>query len=72
MLKVSLLGERTVTDPATGEVRETIDFTPLFPDRRGMAEVMNGIAVAPDSGQLLLTGKFWPTMFQVRLSPPAP
>ena len=59
-------------DPATGEVRETIDFTPLFPDRRGMAEVMNAIAVAPDSGQLLLTGKFWPTMFQVRLSPPAP
>ena len=54
-------------DPATGEVRETIDFAQLFPDRPGTAEVMNGIAVAPDSGQLLLTGKLWPTMFQVRL-----
>jgi glutamine cyclotransferase len=56
-------------DPATGEVRETIDFTQLFPNRPGTAEVMNGIALAPDSGQLLLTGKFWPTMFQVRLRP---
>jgi glutamine cyclotransferase len=55
-------------DPSTGEVRETIDFTELFRDR-GTAEVMNGIAIAPDSGQLLLTGKFWPTMFQVRLLP---
>lgn len=57
-------------DPATGEVRETIDFAQLFPDRPGTAEVMNGIAVAPDSGQLLLTGKLWPTMFQVRLLDP--
>jgi glutamine cyclotransferase len=25
--------------------------------------------LAPDSGQFLLTGKFWPTMFQVRFLP---
>jgi glutamine cyclotransferase len=61
-------------DPATGAVREQIDLAALYPatDRPPRAEVMNGIAVAPD-GQLLLTGKFWPVLFQVRLkSPPAP
>mgnify|MGYP001545569297 CR=1 FL=1 len=56
-------------DPATGEVRETIDFADLYPDRPASAEVMNGIALAPDGKQLLLTGKFWPVMFQVRLQP---
>lgn len=57
-------------DPATGLVRETIDFADLYPDRPASAEVMNGIALAPGGKQLLLTGKLWPTMFQVRLRPP--
>jgi glutaminyl-peptide cyclotransferase len=57
-------------DPATGAVRETIDFADLYPDRPPYAEVMNGIALAPDGKQLLLTGKYWPVMFQVRLRQP--
>ncbi len=54
-------------DPVTGNVRETIDFAGLYPDRPPGAEVMNGIAIAPDRKELLLTGKLWPVMFQVRL-----
>lgn len=54
-------------DPTTGAVRQLIDLADLYPDRPGSAEVMNGIAVAPDSGSLLLTGKLWPVMFEVRL-----
>lgn len=54
-------------DPATGKVRQLIDFSDLYTDRPATAEVMNGIAIAPDSGQLLLTGKLWPVMFEVRL-----
>ena len=54
-------------DPATGEVRELLDFTDLYPKRAAGAEVMNGIALSPDGEQLLLTGKLWPLMFQVRL-----
>jgi glutamine cyclotransferase len=54
-------------DPATGDVRELLDLSDLYVDRSATAEVMNGIAVAPDSGQLLLTGKHWPKMFEVRL-----
>jgi glutaminyl-peptide cyclotransferase len=53
-------------DATTGVVRELLDFTELYRDRSAGAEVMNGIAVTP-TGELLLTGKFWPVMFQVRL-----
>jgi glutamine cyclotransferase len=56
-------------DPASGEVRELLDFADLYPDRAASAEVMNGIALSPDKGQLLLTGKLWPVMFQVRFRP---
>jgi glutamine cyclotransferase len=54
-------------DPATGDVRELLDFSELYPQRAAGAEVMNGIATSPETGQLLLTGKLWPTIFQVRL-----
>lgn len=57
-------------DPATGVVREAIDFADLYPERPASAEVMNGIALAPDGSQLLLTGKLWPVLFQVRLRSP--
>lgn len=56
-------------DPASGDVRETIDFADLYPERPASAGVMNGIALAPDGKQLLLTGKLWPVLFQVRLRP---
>jgi glutamine cyclotransferase len=54
-------------DPKTGLVAQAIDFADLYPDRPASAEVMNGIAIAPDRKQLLLTGKYWPVLFQVRL-----
>lgn len=59
-------------DPATGNVRQLLDFADLYRDRSSTAEVMNGIAVAPDGRQLLLTGKLWPTLFQVRLDSARP
>jgi glutamine cyclotransferase len=33
--------------------------------------VLNGIAVDAESGRLWLTGKRWPTMFEVRVVPAA-
>jgi glutamine cyclotransferase len=53
----------------TGNVKEVLDFAELYPDRPSTAEVMNGIAISPTRGELLLTGKHWPVLFQVRLSP---
>jgi glutamine cyclotransferase len=57
-------------DPSTGVVREAIDFSDLYQNRSPLADVMNGIAIAPDGRQLLLTGKRWPVLFQVLLRHP--
>jgi glutamine cyclotransferase len=55
-------------DPATGRVRGVIDFTGLLPaaERPG-TDVLNGIAYEPASGRLLVTGKWWPRIYEVRL-----
>ncbi len=60
-------------DPATGAVEELLDLNDLYPEdaRAPGALTMNGIAVMPD-GDLLLTGKLWPVLFRIRLSPPRP
>ena len=56
-----------VIDLESGEVTRLLDFAGLYPKRSRGAEVMNGIAIAPGGDELLLTGKFWPIVFQVRL-----
>jgi len=62
-------------DPSTGKVtgwlnmdglRQTmIDNTDSNPDDP-VPDVMNGIAWAEETDRLYVTGKFWPTMFQVK------
>ncbi len=58
-------------DPATGTVKQLLDFATLWPREKRPygTDVMNGIARAPRAGDLLLTGKLWPTMYEVRLTP---
>ncbi|KUI43378.1 glutaminyl-peptide cyclotransferase [Mycobacterium sp. IS-1590] len=57
-------------DPATGRVDTVVDAAGLWPGQGDEREkVLNGIAhVSGD--EYLLTGKFWPTMYRVRLDPP--
>jgi len=60
-------------DPATGAVQEWIDLAGLLPerDRTPNTDVLNGIAFDETSGNLLVTGKRWPTLFALKLrSPP--
>lgn len=56
-----------VIDGADGEVRALIDAAGLLPqeDRAG-ADVLNGIAWLPQRETFLLTGKLWPTLFEVQ------
>jgi glutamine cyclotransferase len=54
-------------DPATGDVTRTYDFEDLYPDRPPEVDVLNGISGSPVPGELLLTGKYWPTIYRVRL-----
>lgn len=56
-------------DPATGRVVRWYDLAPLRPrEQRGDTEdVLNGIAVDKQRGELYVTGKLWPVMFRIRL-----
>jgi glutamine cyclotransferase len=57
-------------DPASGRVRYWVDLSGLLPPalRPGDEEaVLNGIAYGGHSGRLLVTGKYWPRLFEIRL-----
>ena len=56
-------------DPASGLVRGVIDFTGLLSplDRRRDTDVLNGIAYDASADRLFVTGKRWPSIFEVRL-----
>ena len=53
-------------DPETGRVLTRIDARGLLtPDESDGVDVLNGIAFVPDTARFLLTGKYWPTLFEV-------
>lgn len=56
-------------DPETGAVERWIDLSGLLPSNRRTArtDVLNGIATADSTGHLLVTGKLWPSVFEIRL-----
>jgi glutamine cyclotransferase len=57
-------------DPDTGDVVAWIDLTRLLPARDvipGHTDVLNGIAYDPIAGRLFVTGKQWPTLFEIRI-----
>jgi glutamine cyclotransferase len=59
-------------DPSSGEVLREIDFTPLYIDARPSESdaVLNGIAYDSETDRLFVTGKLWPTMYEIRLKTP--
>jgi glutaminyl-peptide cyclotransferase len=66
-------------DPATGHVVGMIDLRGILPSAQfvpGQTDVLNGIAYDARRDRLFVTGKDWPTLFQIRLrrrvaTPPA-
>lgn len=57
-------------DPATGRVTAVVDASGLLdPARRAGTDVLNGIAWL-GGDEYLLTGKYWPVTFRVRLASP--
>lgn len=56
--------------PASGEVEGWIDLSGLNPDPSSLTGeyVLNGIAWAEETGHLLVTGKCWPHIYEIRLS----
>lgn len=59
-------------DPGTGEVTAMIDAEPLWnaltDDERRRADVLNGIAQIPGTDRFLVTGKLWPTVYEVEFT----
>jgi glutamine cyclotransferase len=56
-------------DPATGRVKGWIDLRGLLPPReRAKVDVLNGIAYDAAGDRLFVTGKWWPRVFEIRLS----
>ena len=54
-------------DPASGLIVGWINFAGLLPTGTN-ADVLNGIAYDDATGHLLVTGKLWPYLFEVRLT----
>ncbi|MGB5810916.1 MAG: glutaminyl-peptide cyclotransferase [Polyangiales bacterium] len=57
-------------DPTDGRVTGVIDARGLLSEEESRsADVLNGIAFRPDSKTFLVTGKYWPTLFEVEFVP---
>lgn len=60
-------------DPDRGEVQGWFDFFDLQPRLKKPAtwnaaeHVLNGMALDPETGHLFVTGKRWPSLFEIRL-----
>lgn len=55
-------------DPKSGRVTAWIDLTGLLSAReRAAADVLNGIAYDAQGDRLFVTGKLWPSIFEIRL-----
>ncbi|MEL6324656.1 MAG: glutaminyl-peptide cyclotransferase [Pseudomonadota bacterium] len=57
-------------DPETGIVIGQLDLPALYPADRRQApldDVLNGIAYDPETGHLFVTGKLWPSLFELKL-----
>ncbi len=60
-----------VIDPATGSVEGVLNLADLRKELKNpRAEVLNGIALVPKTGTILVTGKHWDKMFEIRVSAP--
>ncbi|HVF93597.1 MAG TPA: glutaminyl-peptide cyclotransferase [Sphingomonas sp.] len=59
-------------DPATGRVTALIDLRPLVAEigATDVEAVANGIAYDAAGDRLFVTGKLWPTLFEIRIANP--
>ncbi len=61
-----------IIDPTNGKIVAYLDMARIISDEimnRG-DKVLNGIAYNPENNHLYITGKNWPTMFEIKLTDP--
>ncbi len=54
-------------DPRTGRVKGWLDLSALIPTVTDPEAVLNGIAYDPAADRLLVTGKLWPRLYEIRI-----
>ena len=66
---VYLTSRIAIISPETGEVNGWIDLQGLVDreDALGDVDVLNGIAYDADTDLLIVTGKFWPELFEIKI-----
>ena len=66
---IYLKDEIVIIEPSTGEVEGIIDCRGLLPrDRRTeRTDVLNGIAYRPETEEIFITGKYWPSMYKISI-----
>jgi glutamine cyclotransferase len=60
--------QMAIINPATGQVKGWVDLSGLH-QPLGVDDVLNGIAYDQQSGRLFVTGKDWPSLYQIELVP---
>jgi glutamine cyclotransferase len=60
-----------IISPSTGRVNGWIDLTGILDTQVGgqQVDVLNGIAYDARTNRLFVTGKFWPWLFEIKLTP---
>jgi glutamine cyclotransferase len=60
-----------IIDPVTGKVTGKVDLRDLMPEgsQDDYGKVLNGIAYNALTGHLYVTGKTWPVLYEIELSP---
>jgi glutamine cyclotransferase len=61
--------EIVIIDPETGKVSGKLDMSGILgeAERHSRIDVFNGIAWDPDKRMLYVTGKYWPSLFEVSI-----
>ncbi len=68
----NVLGDDDIyeVDPSNGAVTGIVDAAGLNPEaNKARGEVLNGIAYDPETSHFFITGKKWPTLFEVSFEP---
>jgi glutamine cyclotransferase len=69
LANVWLTDRIAMIDPVRGTVRSWLDLADLYPRRSNGDDVLNGIAYDAAGDRLFVTGKLWPSVFEIRLQP---
>jgi glutamine cyclotransferase len=58
-----------IINPQTGQVRAWVNLSGIYNSDQDPDKVLNGIAYDSNEDRLFVTGKMWPTLFEIKLIP---